>query len=176
MNMFILANDIPTSAYYHSDPHVVKMPIEAAQIVSTAIATTWSALYIEWRCILYKPTHQHHPLVKWASECGVNAMYVADYGVAVAEQYTRRYGKCHKSLGTLKLARLLLRNLYGPVAPEDFTLPPLCMPKVYQTVTAPITIHKIVECYRDYYASKPNTAIRYCHTPMPEWIALRRGT
>ena len=37
MNIFILDHDLKKSIEYHVDKHVVKMPLEAAQMMSTAL-------------------------------------------------------------------------------------------------------------------------------------------
>ena len=37
MNLFYLDEDLDKCAEYHVDKHIVKMPLEAAQILSTAL-------------------------------------------------------------------------------------------------------------------------------------------
>ena len=37
MNLFYLDEDLDRCAEYHVDKHIVKMPLEAAQILSTAL-------------------------------------------------------------------------------------------------------------------------------------------
>ena len=37
MNLFYLDEDLDKSAQYHVDKHIVKMPLEAAQLLCTAV-------------------------------------------------------------------------------------------------------------------------------------------
>lgn len=55
MNIFVLDTDPKLSAQYHVDRHVIKMILENAQLLSTALKIN------NIEANLYKPTHQHHP-------------------------------------------------------------------------------------------------------------------
>ena len=54
MNIFILDTDHSTSALYYVDKHVVKMPLETAQMLCTALSATGIVTP-------YKATHKNHP-------------------------------------------------------------------------------------------------------------------
>lgn len=90
MNIFWLDTDLEKCAQYHCDKHVVKMPLEYAQILSVAagernIQTS------------YKPTHINHPCTRWACKTGGNYTLLYDLAVAVGKEYSFRYGRIHKS-------------------------------------------------------------------------------
>ena len=46
MNLFYLDKDLDKAAQFHVDKHIVKMPLEAAQILCTTI-------YIDRYCLMY---------------------------------------------------------------------------------------------------------------------------
>jgi hypothetical protein len=97
MNIFVLDQDPVVSAKSLCDKHVVKMTLETAQILST----------VHW--ILdghgpYKPTHTKHPCVVWAAKTNANYIWLARHGLAIAEEYTERYKKTHKSHSVLRWA------------------------------------------------------------------------
>lgn len=102
MNIFWLDTDLTKCAQYHCDKHVVKMPLEYAQILSVAagernIQTS------------YKPTHINHPCTRWACKTGGNYTLLYDLALAVGKEYSLRYGKIHKSTSFIleELPRIL---------------------------------------------------------------------
>ena len=74
MNIFILDTNPSSAAVQSCDKHVVKMVLETAQILC-------SALSIHGIATPYKATHVHHPFVKWTAETWGNAMWLWRYGV-----------------------------------------------------------------------------------------------
>ena len=94
MNIFILDDNLKKSVEYHIDRHVVKMPLEAAQMISTVIAVDETLGYVPraltkeetarirkdkdgWP--FYKPTHVNHPCNIWARTSLDNFRYLVDY-------------------------------------------------------------------------------------------------
>ena len=61
MNIFYLDRDIERAVQFHCDSHVVKMCLETAQILFTA-------LHRYDQPAQYKPTHVKHPSVLWAGD------------------------------------------------------------------------------------------------------------
>lgn len=93
MNIFILDKDPTLSVIYHTDKHIVKMPIESTQILCTVLHNTHQAP--DWA---YKPTHKSHPCVQWASESLDNWRWLRNYALLLGNEYTYRYDKQHKSI------------------------------------------------------------------------------
>lgn len=146
MNIFILDEDPGLAAIYQCDKHVVKMCLETAQIMSTVLDGP------------YKPTHIHHPCVKWAAENATNMDWLCVYGVYLCQEYERRYEKQHKCLN-------VIRSLGGPVIreklpPGDLTPFVQCMPDIYRCGDPVIA-------YRRYYHSK--TFATWKHSLIPHW-------
>jgi len=122
VNIFVL-NECPTqSAKEMCDKHIVKMPIETAQMLSTVHRMLDGQPYIDrgksgrkvkrWRHktdlafpqgpLLYKATMMNHPCTIWARQCYGNYRWLAEHGIALSDEYTRRYGRRHGSLSILR--------------------------------------------------------------------------
>lgn len=117
MNIFITHSDPRLSAAALDDKRVVKMTLETAQIMSTVIRKLGGES-------VYAPTHESHPCTLWAGYSRMNFAWLAQHGVALAQEYQRRYNKTnpHKSL-----AAILTSAKQGRLVPEgDLYLPPNC--------------------------------------------------
>ena len=123
MNLFYLDEDLDKCAEYHVDKHIVKMPLEAAQLMCT---TVWvdhvlgfvpRALNKEESKILneekakikdlpleerplcqYLPMMYNHPCTIWTRSSLDNFEWVHCYANALNDEYHYRYGKQHKSV------------------------------------------------------------------------------
>jgi len=133
MNIFVL-DAIPTvAARYHCDKHVVKMPLETAQILST----------VHWRYgneAPYKPTHEKHPCTLWAGQTAENYRWLVKLGLALCHEYTHRYDKVH---ACQRVIQVLMMPPLGLTA-RGFTTFAKAMPQEY-------ICHSVVESYRTYY-------------------------
>ena len=93
MNIFILDGYIKKNAQYYVDKHIVKIPLEIAQMLCTAHHVNGSE---QINHIPYKPTHINHPINRWVREDLQNYNYTCNLGLALCEEYTYRYEKIHK--------------------------------------------------------------------------------
>jgi len=136
MNIFVLDLDPQKAARYHCDQHVVKMVLETAQLLSGVLP---------YQSGIYRPTHLKHPCALWVRESHENFMWLAALGEALAQEYTWRFNKKHKSLGVITKCmeleasthRLISRGCVSPFAQ--------CMPDEYRVHANP------VQAYRNYY-------------------------
>lgn len=102
MNIFA-SNPCPIkSAQYLDDKRVVKMILESAQLLSTAINEHGGKGP-------YKNTHKNHPCAIWARQTKNNYMWLWEHYKALCEEYTQRYNKIHKCQN---LAQLFLDNFH----------------------------------------------------------------
>lgn len=92
MNIFVLDTDPKLCAEYHCDKHVVKMILEHAQLLSTALR----AYGVDAG---YKATHVNHPSSKWVRQSQDNFNWLVEMTFWLNLEYTRRYRKPnnHKS-------------------------------------------------------------------------------
>jgi hypothetical protein len=100
MNIFVLDRNPVLSAKYHCDRHM-KMILESAQMLSTAINLTTKQANLS----LYKTTHSNHPCSIWARETRQNFEWLMELALALGEENIKRYGKPHKSIEVVKIAR-----------------------------------------------------------------------
>ena len=124
MNIFALNSDPKKAAEAHGDKHVVKMILEACQMLYTAhwtatyphllnersavkIATAHKVLPIpahmssapKRKCADeqgYRPVHLHHPCTIWVRESTGNYLWAVELALAIANEYEYRWpGRVH---------------------------------------------------------------------------------
>ena len=150
MNIFLLHSNPKIAARQACDQHVVKMVTETAQILST-VHHIWGS------DAPYRRTHAKHPCVVWAAACTGNYKWLLEHGMALAAEYTFRYGKQHKAeLALLKLQR-------PPVAMPSSRRTPFvqCMPEEYQVPGDP------VRAYRNFYVQDKSRFARWSKARKP---------
>ena len=157
MNIFYVDTDPRKAAQALCDKHVVKMVLESAQLLCTAISEA-SQGDIETP---YRPTHKNHPCTKWARLSPDNFDWLYRHAIALCEEYTFRYGKRHKSQDIIEWCKKnQITNLMC------WTEPPQAMPDEYRN-DDPVT------AYRNYYIQDKMKNIQ-CEwnkgRPQPEWI------
>ena len=151
MNIFILDEDPTLSVIYHTDKHIVKMPIESTQILCTVLHNTHQAP--DWA---YKPTHKSHPCVQWASESIDNWRWLRNYTILLGNEYTYRYDKQHKSI---TIAQWLPEPDIKSIGLTPFAK---CVPEEFKSLP-------VVEAYREYFKHCKNHIKQYTRRPTPDW-------
>ena len=91
MNIFVLDEDVKLAAQYHNNKHVVKMVLETAQLLCGVHHVIENELDVPYRL-----SHKNHPCSIWARECIENYIWLCDFGIELAKEYTHRYDKRHK--------------------------------------------------------------------------------
>jgi len=179
MNIFYLHEDPIQNAKWHIDKHIVKMPIEYAQLMSTAHRLLDGEMYLgktaighkikRWRLnderesVLYKASHINHPSAIWVRESIENYYQMYKLYMATLAEYTNRYGKIH---GSTKPSILLTR------APKNIpkikgTQLPQCMPEMCKVKDNPIL------AYRNYYIVEKNSFASWKNREIPEWYQTK---
>jgi hypothetical protein len=157
MNIFYLDKDITKCVEALCDKHVVKMSTETVQIISTAYFLLSGAEGV------YKPTHNHHPCVKWAVKSFANFKWLCEYAFALGLEYTKRYNKLHLAIEKLNLWTIKTSLNELPFLESCFTDPPQCMPDKYKNQC-------VIQAYRDYYKGEKLTFAKWKFTKIPEWL------
>jgi hypothetical protein len=119
MNLFYLHRDPVEAARMQCDRHVVKMILETAQMLSTA------HIELDGEQLAYKATHKNHPSTVWVRSSAKAYRWAYEHMMALSAEYTRRYGKVHKTIREHAIALSL-----PPVNVDlhaDFVEPPQCM-------------------------------------------------
>jgi len=154
MNIFILDWDVDKCAHYHNDRHIVKMPTELAQCLSTA-----KRYFEDTDESLYRSTHVNHPSNKWIREGKDNYLWTFNLLKALLVEYDFRYNPTKH-----QRAKNLLEKLSEAPSdiPAGWTKPRLAMPEQYQ-LTDP------VEAYRLYYIKDKQHLAKWSKRSVPEW-------
>lgn len=177
MNLFVLSLDPEENAAMHCDQHVVKMILEATQVMCTTLridrcfGSTPRPLTKEELSSLrasegapahwYKATHPNHPLCVWARSHKEHYRFVRRYALSLHAEFQRRFGKRHRSGD-------LCETLPDPVHPVDgpwVVRPVLCMPDRYKGEDP-------VQSYRSFYSAEKTRFAQYRHGPAPAWLAV----
>ena len=176
MNIFILDNDIDKCAEYHVDKHIVKMPLEAAQMLCT---THWIDHYLgfkprkleknelqllrevkvkEPRYVPYLPTMHNHPCTIWARQSLDNYEWLYCYALALNDEYGYRYGKTHKSVQEVVLE-----------LPDVKHLPRTGLTPFAMAMPDDLKSDNPIQSYRDFYLLDKATFASWKGRDKPEW-------
>ena len=147
MNIFYVNEDPTHAAVCLPDKLVVKMPLESAQMLSTAHrvldgddrANTLG---------LYKTAMKNHPCTIWVRETSDNYMWLYEHFYALCHEYETRYGREHLSFTKLhkKLSKLPLN-----IPIDHKTVMPQAMPDQYKC-------QDTIKAYRDYVVNEKHYA------------------
>lgn len=92
MNIFLSSPDPRSCAQALDDRRLVKMVLETAQLLSTAIRGQG----VKDSC-LYNMTHVNHPCAVWARKNVSNFNWLVEHGLELSREYSHRYGPIHDS-------------------------------------------------------------------------------
>lgn len=95
MNIFATSPCPMQAAKNLDDKRVVKMILETAQLLCTALSE--SGLKTP-----YRSTHKSHPAALWARASRDNFKWLITHGLALCEVYKQAYGRTHKSQDVIK--------------------------------------------------------------------------
>ena len=152
MNIFVLDEDPRQAARDQCDKHVVKMPLESAQMLCTALRQNGQ------HEVPYKAAHVKHPCTLWSAATRSNFLWLVRHGLELCEEYTRRYKKVHASQSVIVVAGSLAEHI-----PEGgLTTFAQAMPDECKRETA-------VEAYRAYYINKKASIARWKNSERPLW-------
>ena len=152
MNIFVLHTNPDTAARQQCDKHVVKMTLESAQLMATA-------LVLNNLPSPYKPTHRNHPCAVWARANRNNFSWLLQHHLAMLDEYTKRFNKVHACAEHQHYWQAALNHLpdtpqtaFAQAMPVDLKIPG-------DAVTA----------YRNFYLRDKAYFARWTLTPVPDW-------
>jgi len=133
MNIFVLDYNPVRAAKMQCDKHVVKMPLETAQLLCSAFPKGSAP---------YKQTHYNHPCSIWTRESIENYKWLILHGIALCDEFSHRYGKSHKSKEVILWCEKNMNKLKLPFKGKTRFV--LCFDDKYKVGNA-------VQSYRRYY-------------------------
>lgn len=153
MNIFVLDLNLTRCARAHVDKHVVKMPLESAQMLSTAVRLSGIDAG-------YKITHQNHPCNIWARSSLSNWLWLRDLAYELNEEWKYRYKHSHdcKSYETIK--SLPLPNI-DDIGLTKFSI---CMGEESMVLNDPVL------SYRNYYNTQKSHLFAWKNRKVPGWV------
>tara|TARA_R110000824_G_scaffold131664_5_gene293888 strand:+ start:847 stop:1332 length:486 start_codon:yes stop_codon:yes gene_type:complete len=147
MNIFYVNENPTDAAICLPDKLVVKMPLESAQMLSTAHRVLDGDERAD-SLGLYKTAMKNHPCTIWVRETSDNYMWLYEHFYALCSEYTTRYGREHLSFTKLNanLSKLPLNILI-----HHKTVMPQAMPDEYKCQDP-------IKAYRDYMVNEKHYA------------------
>lgn len=149
---------------YCLDKHVVKMPIESAQMMWTALHRYDESLIDlkpsmgRWTDLFYGASHTRHRCTLWCGDTRSNFEWLYRHGLALSQEFERRYYKKHKCYKAIKLAWT-----YRETIPEGELTPfAQAMPDEYKVPG------DAVKAYRAYYHGEKYKFAKW-HHGAPFW-------
>lgn len=156
MNIFALHTDPMQAAHWHNDKHCVKMILESAQMLSTAIRETSDF------DPKYKSTHVNHPCSKWVRATKENYTWLLFLSSYLNDEYRYRYDKnCnHKSYDVI----LELPGVSDVDIPNgSLTSFEQAMPNKYKRECS-------IDAYRAYYIGEKRHIASWKKRNVPSWF------
>lgn len=160
MNIFILDLDPTLAAQMQCDKHVVKMPLECAQMLSTAHHVCGSPCHDSSSLPFYKLAFKNHPCSIWVRQSAANYHWLYDHFEALCAEYSYRYYKLHMSWFKLSAA---LKSPPSRIPDCDMTPFAQAMPDEYKHDDP-------VVAYRRFYIADKRDFLDYRKRQRPAWL------
>lgn len=157
MNIFVLSTNPKEAAQQHCDKHVVKIILEHTQMLSTAVRVC-SNDTVEG---IYKTAHLNHPCSIWVRKNRSNFLWLCEMTEELFKEYTKRYGKHHKSWDTY----INCRNNANYIPIGELTSFAQAMPDEYKNTDA-------VTAYRTYYIKDKKEFATWKLGNKPNWFIV----
>lgn len=169
MNLFILSRNIQECAALMFDKHLVKIILEAVQMLCTAIHILDLNSELHTKVKLYKMAHKNHPVTVWIRTSLENYLWTLDLVDAMHEEWKYRYNHPKEKMHASYLISLQLRE-FAPSADKfpvvGLTPFAMAMPDEYKRVDP-------IEAYRDYYQSPEKRRLAsWKKRDKPEWFKV----
>jgi len=174
MNIFVLDKSPIISAQMQCDKHIVKMPLETAQMLCSVFHR-----HGQGDKVPYKEAHKNHPCTLWAGDSADNFSWLVQHGMELCFEYTRRYNKIHKCQQVIMDIR---ETDWGTLQykPMEITPHPQCMPDKYKCIreggylteqmSSQYGGNDAVLAYRRYYVNDKKDIAKWEKSrPMPDW-------
>ena len=175
MNIFAIDEHPVRAARQMVDKHVVKMILEAGQMLSTSHRVLDGEEYYyrtknnrrikRWRLSderegkLWKASFVGHPCTQWTMESRMNYRWHATHALALWREYTHRYEKIHNSQA---LIEYLFNREPLNIREGGLTKFAVAMPDQYKVECS-------VESYRNYYRGEKAYFAKWKNSETPSW-------
>lgn len=191
MNLFILDTEPKKIAQYHCDKHIVKMPLESAQMLSTIhrimngspkIVSSYITVLREEKKFkkaklvnvlsheTYNEETQHLICSMYhtahvshpVTKWTMQSKENYDFHFRVFEELLLEYERRYKRIHSSSLLLSLLKTPPAGLLSASLTPFALAMPERYQMLDPVLS-------YRTYYMEEKRDIAKWNHSPVPEW-------
>jgi hypothetical protein len=184
MNIFILHKNFKINASMMCDSHIRKMGVEAAQMLTIAVAYAQGQIadtvdphgqrrYWKWcdqpYVNMYRITKSQasHPCSVWVRTSIDNAIWTCDYTDAILDEYEFRFDSENAARRIVNLAR----SVFETRAWAELSMPKLGKPtKHAQCIPTRYQDRSVVKAYRAYYAGEKQHLLTYTRRRRPSWL------
>jgi hypothetical protein len=162
MNIFAIDLKPSVCASCHTDRHIIKMPLETAQMLSFVYyhADYWNKP-IPNLLMGYSKAHDKHPCSLWIRESKENFIWTCELGIQLVQEYRFRYDSV-KHQRCLDIFNWCLDNI-PDLKSIGLTPFALAMPDTYKSIND-------VESYRSYYRFGKTDLHKWTKREKPVWI------
>lgn len=186
MNLFLIDKNILECVVALCDKHCVKMILETCQVLYACWHVRSPLPDHDPTIAPYRKTHVNHPISIWVRHNESHYNWTCNYGLALCAEYTRRYGKIHKTqyhlerlqswgyppkvLPDVPIKKKTKEWVYARKGiPSEFEYFPLCMDE--SSYTRVNGEYHAVASYKNYYQSKNDKIkMEWRHTEKPTWF------
>ena len=154
MNIFVLDKDPKQAAEWHVDKHIVKMPLETAQILCTILNG-------HGVMTPYKSTHVNHPCTIWAGKSMGNFIWLCELGIHLCDEYSYRYEKEHAC------KKVIIECLTFACK-----IPNIEMTEFVQAMPEEVKSSDTVESYKNYYIKFKSHIAKWKKRNVPNWYNI----
>jgi len=143
MNIFVLNENPKIAAQDCVDKHCVKMVLELYQQLGSAVRRHGAVddqMPLTKKGTPLKGGYHNHPCTRWCGDSRENFKWAATHALALAKEYTFRYGRQHACEDGIRI----LSEMADLVPDGELTPFAQAMPDEFQNPDA-------VQAYRDYY-------------------------
>lgn len=172
MNIFVTDSDPKKSAIVLPDRHIVKMPIESAQML--AIAADYYGLGTLPKkdgtpYDVSSKSRKNHPCTQWVLKHIVHVNWLISHARELCEEYTLRYNKVHSTIEAIEVAHIKFSSIFAPHFSYEQLNFVRSMPDDLKNDTSISTFL----AYKKYINQKPWVSTNYIRLPdrKPNWIA-----
>ena len=171
MNIFALHRNPVIAAQWVCDTHASKMTLETTQMLASAAirhGVEPHELPLTDAGHPYRGGYKHHPCTVWAGDTRSNYEWLCWHGLALADEFYKRYNKQHScAKKILLLCGLADRIPEGELTPFARAIKKEAYPELLDTEVFPNT----VIAYRIFYMLDKRKFATWNHnsTPPPWW-------
>ncbi len=176
MNLFILDKLPQKAALYHLDKHCVKQVLETYQMLGSAVIRHGARpeqMPLTQSGRPLRGGYKNHPCTKWVGETNKNFAWAVDLGLALAKEYTYRYGRihaCEAGIHKLKgMSNLIPEGDLTPFAVAINEEQTCRQNKLFDSLS-------VYDKYRQYYIHDKAYMAKWTRRDKPEWFIVDNKT